>query len=160
MSEELNNELSTSMVEPGNSVIQEDIAPVVEEPTEETTTVVEEPVKEEAPVVEEPAKPSENTITGPRYGNNSEEVQTLGSVANGAIGATTAARSERKTAPAKSKGKKETVALYSNKNVTWSGVGTVYRGYNIVGKEEADKWLTRDHVRIATPDEVAKAFGK
>jgi hypothetical protein len=32
------------------------------------------------------------------------------------------------------------------------------QGYNIVTKEQADKWLTRDHTRLATPEEVAKEF--
>jgi hypothetical protein len=39
-------------------------------------------------------------------------------------------------------------------------VGKVYRGYNIVEKDAADKWLTRSHIRMATPEEVAKEFGK
>jgi hypothetical protein len=39
-------------------------------------------------------------------------------------------------------------------------VGKVYRGYNIVTKEQADKWLTRDHIRLATPEEVAQEFGR
>jgi hypothetical protein len=55
---------------------------------------------------------------------------------------------------------KDTVAVYSTRNVTWSGVGKVYRGYNIVTKEASKKWATRDHIRIATPEEVARDFGK
>ena len=55
---------------------------------------------------------------------------------------------------------KETVAVYSTKNVTWSGVGQVSKGYNIVTKQAAEKWATRDHIRIATPEEVARDFGK
>jgi len=56
--------------------------------------------------------------------------------------------------------KKEKVAVFSSRNVTWSGVGKVYRGYNIVDKGAADKWLTRDHIRLATPEEVAEEFKK
>jgi hypothetical protein len=55
---------------------------------------------------------------------------------------------------------KDTVAIYSTRNVTWSEVGKVYRGYNIVSKEASEKWATRDHIRIATPEEVARDFGK
>jgi hypothetical protein len=55
---------------------------------------------------------------------------------------------------------KETVAIYSTRNVTWSEVGQVSKGYNIVTKQAADKWATRDHIRIATPEEVARDFGK
>jgi dsRNA-specific ribonuclease len=51
------------------------------------------------------------------------------------------------------------VAIHSTRNVTWEGVGKVYIGYNIVTPENADKWLTRNHTRLATPQEVAKEFG-
>lgn len=56
--------------------------------------------------------------------------------------------------------KKDVVAVYSTKNVTWSGVGQVSKGYNIVTRQAAEKWATRDHIRIATPEEVARDFGK
>jgi len=78
----------------------------------------------------------------------------------GVIGATKAPRSPEKKKAAKPATKAETVAIYSTKNVTWSEVGKVYRGYNIVEKDAAEKWLTRSHIRIATPEEVAKEFGK
>ena len=55
---------------------------------------------------------------------------------------------------------KETVAIHSSKNVSWPGVGKVLKGYNIVTKANAKKWLERSHVRIATPEEVARSFGK
>ena len=58
------------------------------------------------------------------------------------------------------KEKKETVAIFSTKNVTWQEVGKVYRGYNIVEKAAAEKWLTRDHIRLATPEEIKEEFGK
>jgi hypothetical protein len=51
------------------------------------------------------------------------------------------------------------IAVFSTKNVTWNGVGKVNRGYNIVTQEEADKWATRSHIRVATPQEVAKEYG-
>jgi hypothetical protein len=53
----------------------------------------------------------------------------------------------------------EKVALHSTKSVRWEEVGSLSKGYNIVTKAQADKWLTRSHVRIATPEEVKKAFG-
>jgi hypothetical protein len=37
-------------------------------------------------------------------------------------------------------------------------VGEVVRGYNIVSEAAAEKWLTRNHTRIATPEEVAGAY--
>lgn len=159
MSEELNNnELSTSMVEPGENVIPQ-VEPVVE-----TEPVVEEPEMNRAlhgSTMESTLEPAqETTITTPQYIPVTEEVQSLGPVGDGAIGATTAPRLPKKSNAEKASKKKETVALHSTKNVTWNGVGKVYRGYNIVDKEAADKWLTRDHIRIATPEEVAKEFGK
>lgn len=54
----------------------------------------------------------------------------------------------------------EKVALYSERNLHWSSVGNLERGYNIVSKEDSEKWLFRRDVRIATPDEVAKFYGK
>ena len=60
----------------------------------------------------------------------------------------------------KSENKENTVAIYSSKNVSWPGVGKVLKGYNIVTKSISEKWLQRDHIRIATPEEVARDFGK
>lgn len=56
--------------------------------------------------------------------------------------------------------KRELVALFSTRNVFWQGVGKVNFGYNIVSRDAADQWLTRNHVREATPQEVLKEFGK
>lgn len=55
--------------------------------------------------------------------------------------------------------KYDKVAIYSSRNVSWQGVGKVSKGYNIMTKDKADKWLTRDHTRLATPEEVAKEYG-
>ena len=54
----------------------------------------------------------------------------------------------------------EKVALYSAKNLHWNGVGDLARGYNIVSKEDSEKWLARQDVRTATADEIAKFYGK
>jgi len=143
--------------------------PIVEDTPE---LVVETPV-EEAPVaeatVESPIEPVVETafveeaaqavVETPAY-EAPEEVQALGSVEAGVIGATTAPKTTERKKSAKVAEPKETVALYSTKNVTWSEVGKVYRGYNIVEKDAAEKWLTRSHIRVATPEEVAKEFGK
>jgi hypothetical protein len=50
------------------------------------------------------------------------------------------------------------VAVYSTRNVFWDGVGRIKRGYNIMTQEKAEKWLTRDHARLASPEEVAKEY--
>lgn len=55
--------------------------------------------------------------------------------------------------------KYDKVAIYSSRNVSWQGVGKVSKGYNIMTKDKAEQWLTRDHTRIATPEEVAKEYG-
>lgn len=55
---------------------------------------------------------------------------------------------------------KEKVAIYSNRNIHWNGVGSIEKGYNIVTKEASVKWLTHKSVREATPAEVAKHYGK
>jgi hypothetical protein len=54
----------------------------------------------------------------------------------------------------------EKIALFSERNIFWNGVGEVVKGYNIVTKEVSEKWLTHKSVRIATPQEVAKHYGK
>jgi hypothetical protein len=81
------------------------------------------------------------------------------SLKSGAFGSASADKPEPKPSK-KAAPKEETVAIHSTRNVTWSEVGKIYRGYNIVKKSAAEKWLTRDHVRPATPEEVAKEFGK
>lgn len=54
--------------------------------------------------------------------------------------------------------KGETVAIYSTRNVSWPGIGVIHKGYNIVTAEQAEQWLTRKHVRSATPQEVAQEY--
>lgn len=93
---------------------------------------------------------SEKSATSPNLSVASNEENVIGS-----------ASAEKKEAvrPETAKGK-DSVAVYSTKNVSWSGVGQVSKGYNIVAKQAAEKWSTRDHIRIATPEEVARNFGK
>jgi hypothetical protein len=52
------------------------------------------------------------------------------------------------------------MALYSERNLHWNGVGALVKGYNIVTKEESVKWLNHKAVREASPKEVAKHYGK
>lgn len=54
----------------------------------------------------------------------------------------------------------EKVAVWSKGNIRWTGVGALSKGYNIVTKEAAEKWLTREGIREATPEEVATYYGK
>jgi hypothetical protein len=123
---------------------------VVEETKEDS-------VKEtpKAVVEEVPAEPE--VIEAPKQ----EEKPGLGYVENGVMGSTVVPKSydKKPVVSTKKTGKKDVVAVYSTRNVTWNGVGKVYTGYNIVSKEAADKWATRDHIRIATPEEVAREYG-
>lgn len=124
-------------------------APKVEEPKVEAVA--------EEPKVEAEVKDAD-VIAAPKP----SEKMGLGAVANGAMGSTTFKANEEKPKPIHkdAAAKDETVAIYSTRNVTWQGVGKVYSGYNIVSKEAAEKWLTRNHVRPATPQEVAKEYNK
>lgn len=148
MSEENLNNIETAVVEDVKP--EEAAAPeVVEEPKVEE-------VKIEEPKVEEAPKEAENVIEAPKP----VEVAGLAPVENGAIGS---AKFNKVPKPAPVKAAKpvdaDKVAIYSERNVTWSGVGKIYRGINIVTKEASEKWTERPYVRIATPDEVAKEYG-
>jgi hypothetical protein len=54
----------------------------------------------------------------------------------------------------------EKVAVHSEKNMRWQGVGKISAGYNIVTEEEANKWTTLKGIRMATPEEIASYYGK
>jgi hypothetical protein len=78
---------------------------------------------------------------------------------NGVIGSGSANRVVKNSNKVE-KEKEPLVAIHSTKNVTWSGVGKVYRGYNLVKESEADQWVTRNHIRLVSPEEFAKEYGK
>ncbi len=151
MLEKLNNETKeTNLVEDElikDADIKESDLDISEESTEKA---------EDVKIVEAVTEAT-NVISSPKP---SATVPSLGYVENGVMGSTTVPKnSDKKPAkPAAVKKDLEKVAIHSTRNVTWSEVGKVYRGYNIVTKEQADKWLTRDHTRLATPEEVAKEF--
>lgn len=114
---------------------------VAEAPTESV-------VVEEKPVVE--VKVDEKTA------KNLEPIQ------SGAIGSTVtkvpAKPKTDKPVAAKEVKKEDTVALFSKGNIHWDEVGVLLRGYSVVSKTAADKWLTFPNVRVATPEEVAADF--
>lgn len=143
MLEETNNKEETvALLSDGESIIPSEKVDELKEKVEELKT---EQVIEKENVIEIP-KPAPK--------------QTLGAVGNGAMGVTVVKDEVKEKKQPKTTKKEETVAIHSTRNVTWNGVGKVYIGYNIVSKSAADKWLTRDHTRLATPEEVAKEFGK
>lgn len=50
----------------------------------------------------------------------------------------------------------DTVAVFSERNINWDGVGKLQAGYNLVSKKAAEQWLSGSlKVRLATPEEVA-----
>jgi hypothetical protein len=101
-----------------------------------------------------------NSVARGKKKTVSNEMKTVGLVGDGAIGSTTKKIvSSTETKIVKEKKEVEKVALYSTKNVSWPGVGKISKGYNVVSETSADLWLTRDHVRTATPEEVAREFG-
>lgn len=103
---------------------------------------------------------AEGVISAPEPVQSVKKVPAIAPVADGVIGSASASVTKANKKPKAVEGKEvEKVAVYSSKNVTWTGVGKVYVGFNIVTKDQADKWLTRNHTRLATPDEVAKEFG-
>lgn len=85
----------------------------------------------------------------------------MAAVEGGAIGSTTVTTAKPKPQVTidDTESTEEKVAVYSTRNVYWEGVGRINKGYNIVTRAKADKWLARDHTRLATPEEVAKEYG-
>lgn len=104
--------------------------------------------------------PNEDNIVGaPRYPARQSEPQDLGSINNGTIGTGAKKKVEKKeNFVNRGSEKKEKVALYSSKNLSWTGVGKLIKGYNILNKDTAEKWLTKNGVRIATPEEIKKEY--
>jgi hypothetical protein len=56
--------------------------------------------------------------------------------------------------------KQDLVALFvSNASINDKDLGKLVRGYNIVSKQDADKWIELfPKLRIASPEEVAEIF--
>jgi hypothetical protein len=93
---------------------------------------------------------SDKSATSPNLSVTSNEENVIGS----------ASADKKETVKPSAAKEQDKVAIHSTKNVSWSGVGNLSRGYNIVTKAAAEKWLTRYYTRIATPEEVARDFGK
>lgn len=106
--------------------------------------------------------PNEGNVIGPpRFAHRDAEPQDLGNIGDGTIGtAPKAAMQKKKNFVNKSSENVEKVALFSTKNLSWSGVGSLVKGYNILNKSVAEKWLAKtSQVRLATPEEVKKEYG-
>ena len=99
-----------------------------------------------------------NSVARAKNKNGKNEMNVIGLVGDGAIGS-----AKKQIVPKEQKQKvvrkKEKSAVYSTRNVFWPGVGKLLKGYNIIERDKLDQWLTRSHVREATPEEVAREFG-
>lgn len=177
MSEEnISQEIPLATLEEGESLIPaeklEEYNAVVEEilSTEETATEV--AAEEKKTTVEEVAEDlgievstpvaveeAANVVSSPKASAPSKPRKPALGTVNGAIGSTGADR-KAKPAPAVATTEPKTVAVYSSKNISWTGVGKLRSGYNILTEKQAEHWLTRKVVRLATPEEVAKEFNK
>jgi hypothetical protein len=108
--------------------------------------------------VTEAEAPAENVIAAPK--RQASKKTSLMSNDTGVIGSPAAERVIVTEEPQAPKPDDSKVALWSDKNLRWSGVGSLIKGYNIVTKEAAEKWLSRGGIREATPEEVATHYGK
>jgi hypothetical protein len=133
-------------------------APVVEE------TKSEEIASElgiEASISEVKEHEDDEVISSPEKESSTPPVS---AIQVGQTGAILSGGANKKDKPSKKNSIKEddTVAVHSTKNLHSSGLKSVYKGFNIVSKKHADAWIAKrpNDIRLATPEEVAKAFGK
>jgi len=138
---------------------EQSIEPTLE-PTVEATEVVADDVQVNLEVTSATTKAgietNENGVIASPTKKKGKPAPSI-AVVDGAIGSPGANRKD----PVKKiveEPKKETVALYSTKNVFWENVGEIKRGYNFVTPAQAEYWVKRTHVRVATPQEIKEAF--
>jgi hypothetical protein len=104
---------------------------------------------------------TENVITAPTAAPKGAPQSNTASNADGVIGSRAADKVFEKPAVVeKPVDNSDKVAIWSDKNIRWSGVGALIKGYNIVTKEAAEKWLDKNGIREATPEEVATHYGR
>jgi len=158
----------------------EDIIMETVEPTEEVvdvpvikTTKTSEVAKENSDAIvessieeskqEDVSEDGQKVITGPAK-KKSAKRSNVHSKDDGVVGSHAADRAlDKKPVEVEEKPKDDSsdkVAVWSKGNIRWTGVGDLSKGYNIVTKEAAEKWLSRGGIRKATPEEVATHYGK
>ena len=168
MPEENTNKVTPAVLAEGEAVIPaekvEEFKTLVEEVVE--AVAVAEKVVPEAIITKPTITVAEEVVDNNVVSSASKRTNTpsdlaagLTGVAGGVIGTGAVKRKPVAKKEAEKKDAKE-VAIHSEKNVSWAGVGKVYRGYNIVTKAQAKEWLTKSYIRTATPEEVAQEFGK
>jgi hypothetical protein len=156
MSEKIEKETAPLLatLEPGEPLISKDVAEKYEKYVAEVKSSAE--AEPEAVVAEEVV--DNNVISSETVDKPSKPKKpALAPVSDGVVGSSNANKPDKVAAVVD---EKPTVAIHSTRNVSWNGIGKVSVGYNIVTKSAADKWLTRGHIRLATPEEVAKEYNK
>lgn len=111
-------------------------------------------------VEEAPESATEDVITATVVGKGTEEVNVLAPVGDNAIGSTTRKKSSKKaeSKPSTSNEEKpQKVAVFSERNISWTGVGKISKGYNFVDATLAEKWVTLQGVREADHSEIQAA---
>ncbi len=141
MANKKTEEIVPAMLAEGESVIPQELAAKYEEAVEK--------IKQK--------ENRQNQIKSETKAKGGKKQPSMQDAGDGLIKSTSADRPKKTTTSTKPK--KETVAIYSDRNVAWTGVGRIVKGYNIVTPDQAEQWLTRNHVREATPEEVASQFG-
>jgi predicted S18 family serine protease len=53
----------------------------------------------------------------------------------------------------------ELEVVLADRNLYWSGVGKLKEGYNLVSKQDAEKWLRVKSVSSATASDLARSYG-
>ena len=153
--------------ETNNDGIVEEIAEAISETVENVTEAVEDIAEDLVANIKTKIKgmpeTDENNVIGSSRtdAKGGKKIGAVGATKNGAIGSVKVEKLEKaktkiEPTPAITE---EKIAIFSTRNVSWDGVGKVNKGYNIVTKQLAEKWLTRSHIRIATPKEVAEEYG-
>jgi hypothetical protein len=126
-----------------------------ERPVEEVSV---EPETNEEPAEE--VEESADVISTPSKGKGSKKKQAMAPVSDGVIGTSVDEAPKARVTNQVKEISENTVAIYSARNVRWEGVGKINKGYNIVDKSEADKWIEKlNHVRLASPEEVSRELG-
>ena len=128
-----------------------------------TKKVADELLLEDVQIEEAKVEETQKVISGPKK-TKAPRSSNVHAKDNGAIASHAADRALNKKVDTEAKKEKndesEKIAVWSDKNIRWSDVGTLVKGYNIVTKEAADKWLAKQGIREVTPEEVAAHYGK
>jgi hypothetical protein len=154
-------ELSVKQVEEDlevEPVIETKKEPVIKEKVTESVAK-ENPVIEKVKIQEATVAENNKVITGPKKVKpvRSSNMQAK---SDNTLGSRAADNAFKKIIVEEKPKDDNKVALWSNKNIRWTGIGSLSKGYNIVTKEASEKWLNKDGIRSATPEEVATYFGK